>query len=101
MITTKEFIEILNDASLEYRSYSGRGMYGAYCVGVEVSDPTEALVDIFEALTSYYANGGDESERFAGSVLTLLRKTRTDNLGRDTIMYWPQLKWEEKYAEVN
>jgi hypothetical protein len=54
-----------------YREYSGRGMFGAKCLGVVCSDPTTAIEE-------------------AASLN--IRGARQDNMGRDYIVYWPHLK---------
>lgn len=37
------FVEAANDAGLNVRAYSGRGMYGAYCPGVSVDNLEDGL----------------------------------------------------------
>lgn len=60
------------------RSYSGRGMYGAECVGVSLDSP-----------------GDLDSEG--------LPRATQDSLGRGVILYWPGAKWtaecETRYPE--
>lgn len=52
-------------------TYSGRGMFGKRCVGVTVSDLTNALM-------------------IAGKVG--LPKPNWDNMGLDMIIYWPSIE---------
>lgn len=63
----EELTTALINEGLDPRSYSGRGMFGKECVGVEVVYP------------------GD---------YTLPKGYRMDNMGRDYIVYWPSVKWE-------
>lgn len=87
--------EFFQSIDYQTRSYSGRGMYGKACVGVEVSNGSvgnlfaECLVGIDEHL--------DKDELPA--ILEMLREAfsdmRTDSMGRnDTIVYFPNVKWE-------
>jgi len=43
MLTSEKLIEAIEDAGYEARSYSGRGMYGKCCVGVEINREREAF----------------------------------------------------------
>jgi hypothetical protein len=72
-MTSEELIEKLNEMGLQPRAYSGRFMYGKYCVGVDVSAP------------------GDY-EWPAG--------WRMDNIGLDFIIYWPHVAWEKTMNKV-
>ncbi len=69
------------------RSYSGRGMYGKYCIGVSVDDVSEALA----AMTEFC---DDTSE-----AASILRSYRSDSMGRRVIVYWPNIKWPENEKE--
>lgn len=64
-------------------TYSGRGMFGATCIGVVVDDPTD-LADLIGALMC-----AGEDDLAAG----LMDQPRaTDNMGRGTIVYWPGVR---------
>lgn len=59
--------------------YSGRGMYGAACLGFTVSH----LADAFKiAVAMGGVLGADEAREIAG-------KARSDSMGRDVIVYFP------------
>ena len=58
-----------------YPNYSGRGMYGANCIGVVTDDPHDAIAEIG------------------------IRGAYTDNLGRSTIVYYPSIKDTEDTGE--
>lgn len=68
-------IELLNEVAEAvggelYPRYSGRGMYGAKCVGIVCADPTAAIEEAA-------ARG--------------LRGSRWDSMGKDFIVYWPDI----------
>lgn len=80
-MTSKEMLEVLSDAGFEARSYSGRGMYGANCVGV-VTDNNFGLG---------YSIGLAMAER----EIYGMPNACYDSMGVDTIVYWPDLAWPE------
>lgn len=60
-----------------YEQYSGRGMYGESCVGIDCEDDREAIEEA--------ASRG-------------LRGALRDSLGTGFIVYWPSVKWEPAHA---
>ena len=74
-----------------HTTYSGRGMYGRKCFGV-----------------SSYGTSADVLMRFLGELLGQCQSTlvvfvgelsqyhiSSDNLGLDTIIYWPDVEWPD------
>lgn len=79
-IDSQEFIDALEDAGQEPRSYSGRGMYGDSCVGVTLDSDSE-LWELAQALAHADMD---------------VPGPRTDSMGRSSIIaYWPSIKWPE------
>lgn len=77
------------------RSYPGRGMHGRSCVAV--TGNLTGLVRFVLTLTEEVANAlPGEGERLA-AFLDELRESRTlaDQLGKDTVYYWPTVELEE------
>jgi hypothetical protein len=73
----ESIIEIMESAGYEVRrNYSGRGMFGATCVAVEL-DKSEDLWNISKLLTDFD-----------------LKAPKTDSMGRGMIAYWPTLTTE-------
>jgi hypothetical protein len=74
--------ELLQDAAdsadAKLRLYSGRGMFGSSCLGIEV--------DNFGQAALFFAVLGDMSIDLAE---TLARRLRTDNMGYGMIVYFP------------
>ena len=81
-----EFKRLLDDCNYEYRSYSGRGMHGKYCVAV-VTDDNPVM---FGANLMF---GLDESTQ--DELIQRLGYTNIDTMGYATVYYWPNLIWEE------
>lgn len=89
------------------RTYSGRGMDGAYCFAVELHDD-ETAVDVATAISqglvwrlgdALYDEEGDSGQITSLEINGLLcdvagfmEMARTDHLGQGTILYWPRLR---------
>jgi hypothetical protein len=83
-ITTEELRDIIQQAGHDSRSYSGRGMYGKSCVGVVVEEVMPAIADL--------VLGCEDTEQ----AYLLIDRVKSDNMGCDTILYWPSVEWSEK-----
>lgn len=91
--------KFFRQAGFEIRRYSGRGMYGKECVGIEYDAGLGQLfADCLEAF-SHSPENKDYQLEIPAVVLEDLaeafREMRTDALGRGTIVYFPSVAWEE------
>jgi len=84
--------DIFLNLGLEPREYSGRGMYGAYCLAVETDDRSSAplIIDATEEMLN-----ADYTKQDISDILIELKRVRTDNLGMGYIHYFPNLPWVE------
>lgn len=89
----KEKCEYLETASFR-SNYSGRGMYGENCVGISGSEDECRDIITYTILEMH----DDRYEDFHNAVKTLL-SYNTDNMGRDIIMYWPDLQSEDENSD--
>jgi hypothetical protein len=81
--------EAIEGAGYAVRDYSGRGMYGKYCLAVESDDsPEQVLLSIVGEYT-YTADNLDEVR----ALTEALKGCQTDTLGRGAILYWPGIEW--------
>lgn len=95
-------IETFNDST---RSYSGRAMYGKDCLGVVI--PQDGLGELVANIVDHVinlaseardANDDEADDEFLDCVSALpdaLRKLRTDNMGYDTIVYFPGVPFSD------
>ncbi len=60
-------------------NYSGRGMFGKECCGIVCSNPNECIEEA--------ASRG-------------VKKARTDNMGKDYIVYWPEINLSSRTYTV-
>lgn len=75
-------IQATEDACIgTVRSYSGRGMYGKTCVGLEVNTAGEAM-----EIAAWAVLNADGDSR---DVARMLGRAREDSMGRGVILYWP------------
>lgn len=68
-------------AGYDVESYSGRGMYGAECISVQLDNTTELL-----------EMGMRLSE--VGADLDDIRGVRVDSMGQGLVVYWPRHKFK-------
>ena len=81
--------------------YSGRGMYGSYCIGIvgRQVDVQQVITQVALSIMEESIEGGT-SDGISGQVFCeaqtamtmLLAGQGTDSMGRDVIIYWPTLK---------
>lgn len=86
--------ELIREAGHEPRSYSGRVMYGRQCVGVTTDDPFALIGDMLQAVMDR-----GEADGELEMIRTLLKDTRTDSMGRSSIVYWPEVEWSSDAAD--
>lgn len=85
----KDAVEQYGDEdAVSFRNdYSGRGMYGRQCVGI-VGDESTCMKIVGQVIKDAHAQGMDFE--FDEAVDTLLDSCR-DSMGRDIIVYWPEV----------
>ena len=92
----KEFRQLLEDAGYEPRSYSGRGMVGEYCIGVTTDDtPTLLGFKLGVASQDELQAANEVGEVYDLDLEGILTRTKSDNMGKNMIYYWPQMKWDD------
>ena len=87
--TSRMILELLENTSFaeNIRSYSGRGMDGALCLGVEI--PRNSLFELgYEMARSVYRDT-------IWSDTSIIPAPHTDSMGYDMIAYWPGAKVQE------
>lgn len=89
-MSNKWFVDALRECDLNVRDYSGRMMYGKRCVGVVIDG--SAMHVAADLIGTLYRDPGTLRE-----LADILRETREDSMGLQTIVYWPSVKWEESF----
>ena len=80
-IAVKVAEEVIDELNIPPQSYSGRFMYGKTCLGFTCkSSQQEELLEI--------------------ALRHGLRGFRTDSMGRDIIVYWPDTPWSEELQDL-
>lgn len=77
--------ELIDEMGYHTRSYSGRGMMGKECLGVSVYDDFEFGIELGTAITA--------SDSLY--LIATIQEYKKDNMGRDTIIYWPNIPYKE------
>jgi hypothetical protein len=89
MIDHSVFKEIADRTCLELREYSGRGMYGKQCVGIDCDNVNETLAYLVESCES------------TSDAAHIIRTMKQDSMGLGAIIYWPRIVWSDdaEYGE--
>lgn len=74
-----------NESYEIYEGYSGRGMFGKTCLGVVVKQGY-SFMDFLMKLTKYMDDNNVDDVDFK------LEGTTYDNLGLDTVVYFPNIR---------
>lgn len=83
----KQFIEALEDANFEVKSYSGRGMFGKSCVSVSQRDGEG--VSAWEIARELFHENHD-------GAFENVPEPRQDSLGLGIVLYWPSYEWPQE-----
>lgn len=84
------------DDEPEVRAYSGRGMYGAECLGVTCDDPVVLAFTLGRALGEH----NTEASNYGEELVTIPRSICTDSMGLRHIVYFPGVPYvDEPYAD--
>ncbi len=95
-MTDERIRELFGDAQYETRSYSGRCMYGEHCLAVTTDSASEAATVILDVVQACAENGTVEDVL---ELVSRLRGSRTDSMGRSMVMYWPEIKMTDAEPE--
>lgn len=103
-LTAPQLIELLEELDLEPQPYSGRGMYGAHCVGVVTDDPLDLLAIILiggaERFTREHPDlTGYNLIDMMGNLYEQLAHPYRDSMGLSVVLYWPKLTWTDDAPE--
>lgn len=79
--------ELIEGIGFETRSYSGRGMYGKQCLGVEISRD-QSIGDLF-AMILEEVDGQDDLREIADGFHGMC----WDSMGLDMIYYFPNVPY--------
>lgn len=90
----KAFKDLCDNTGIEVRSYSGRGMYGRKCLGIDTDDVMGTIADLIEAAVDFH------NRPVAYNMLAeALRSSRQDSMGLGVIIYFPSIAWEDSWDD--
>lgn len=81
---TSDMISLIERAGLEWRSYAGRGMGGAECVGI-AGAPLSIVADLMRVCRSL-----EQVQELAEA----LDGARDDSMSKGAILYFPRLRMD-------
>ncbi len=84
----EKLIEACERVDLEPYAYSGRAMYGRKCLAVDCRNPIEGALSLARGIA-------DQSEDIdeARDLLDALDDATFDSMGRDYVVYFPNITW--------
>lgn len=82
---TQSIMDLCDSAGIEWRDYSGRGMYGDRCLAIVTDNPVDTVLCLVQE-----AIGSLDPEETA-EIVEALSNSRTDSMGRSAVIYWPHL----------
>lgn len=80
---------VIAGAGREARSYGGRAMYGARCIGLDI-ERGESVFAILAELTQAAIDAD-----IADEWLDVMANTKSDSMGLGSIIYWPRMDWTD------
>lgn len=104
-------VELNSQSELGMRTYSGRGMYGEYCLGFEGKDLLESLsnelfgsvtdnIELVENTTiTTVLNQVDKIVKERLEFFQMFLNPRQDSMGLGTIVYFPSIKLTKEQIE--
>lgn len=93
------FQRLIEDAGYEPRSYSGRGMYGASCLGVVVQDVGKFVGDVLHEIADHIDTDDCGALELCEPISDAFRGMSMDNMGRDIIVYFPHTEFNSNGDE--
>jgi hypothetical protein len=88
----EDMSEEAGDDALRVRSYSGRGMYGKQCLGVDTDMGIGALMAHLVRFVAGLDQGTCQGEYDVECIAEALDGMQTDSMGRGTIVYFPNVQ---------
>lgn len=76
-----------------YPDYSGRNMYGRECVGYVTE---RGVVREILSLIQYISSNSEDEEYCLSDYIEELKGCKVDDMGMDTILYFPNIKLKEE-----
>jgi hypothetical protein len=95
------FQELLEE-NFETREYSGRGMFGKYCLAITIENKSDLLETMYRIGYMVAEHNLDENNQNEDNDLddtideTGLNNIKYDSLGNGLIIYWPNIPFKKE-----
>lgn len=90
----KQIYNAFEMAGFEPQKYSGRAMYGSYCLGVTTDNTIQCVLEVIDR---YLETCGDDAIDNTRELIDRLFNPREDSMGLRSIIYWPRIKWPDNF----
>lgn len=89
-----KFLELIDGAGYSHMDYSGRGMYGEKCIGIDIDgDSVAKFVSAIWAEFIYQSEDLPTDDQ-ADGLNEIFASAQTDSLGLGVVIYFSKLKVE-------
>ena len=99
-ITKHPLQQLCEDIDLQCRSYSGRGMYGKECLGIDVDRLGPFIASIISGTNDQDGMQGLDASMI-GEIAEAFERMATDQMGMGTIVYFPDIPYVGDEGETD
>lgn len=91
------FQDMVEEVGYETRSYSGRGMFGQQCLAIICDNTGKLFSDLIDFVECNF-NSEERSDMYS-DISQAFSHMKEDTLGRGTVVYFPQIKFQDMESE--
>lgn len=95
------FKEAIEDAGYSVFSYSGRGMYGKRCLGIETTRLQNSIQATAEIIGNLAETCRFDEELEIQDFIEMFSNVCQDSLGLGSVIYFPDIDWDEEWTETD
>lgn len=99
----QEFLNLVTECGYTPRPYSGRYMYGKFCLGIDVESVRETLkvaIALSKRLASWEAVGVFyDDPTTLEQIEHALAGITSDQMGLRVIVYFPDIQWDDRWSK--
>ena len=89
------FMELIRTAGYEGSKYSGRGMFGRYCVAIRPQSQYENSFRVLFKLGRAFQELPKEMQKELEDIQDYMDSTKADSVGHHSLIYFPAIEWKE------
>ncbi len=91
----QELIDTIELVGFKPKVYSGRGMYGKECLSIISANTDNVILNIISEALGKVNCGNSISVSDVQDLCEMLKGSKIDSMGKNKVIYWPNIPWEE------